>query len=109
MRDDGTFAITARPDAPIFSKRLASAIPLPLSDHLIPPGGEIARRAEILDFCLKLVMLLGEVMKVATDQDRIAHTKLSRDEKARKTCIFAYLNFFPYLEFLPGNFMSIKA
>ncbi len=92
MRDSGIFAIIARPDAPIFLKWLASAIPVALLDQLIPPGGEIVRSAENLDFCLKLVMLLGEVMKVATDQDRVAHTNLNRDERARRTDTFVYLN-----------------
>ncbi len=84
MRDSGLFAITARADAPISLKWLL--------DQLIPPGGEITRSAENLDFCLKLVMLLGEAMKEATDQDRVAHTNLNRDERVGRTDTFVYLN-----------------
>ncbi len=90
MRDSGIF--DSGIDALIFLKWLASAIPVALSDQLIPPGGEITRSAENLDFCSKLVRLLGEVMKVATDQDRIAYTNLNRDEKARRTDTLVYLN-----------------
>ena len=63
MRDSGIFAMTKRPDSPIFLNWLASAIPSALWVQLIPPGKEIARSAENSEFCLKLVMLPGEVMK----------------------------------------------
>ncbi len=48
MRDGGMFAMTKIPEAPIFLKWLASAIPPAPLNELIPPGAEVARSVENL-------------------------------------------------------------
>ncbi len=92
MQDNGLPAIVSRSDAPIFLRWLAFAIPLSLVDHMISAEGEVNHNTNEFVFKTKLIMLLGEIMKILNEKDRVALASCGRDERNKRISTCQYID-----------------
>ena len=83
----GTFSVSNRPDAPVVWRWLAGAIPVTLLDRVSKSHGDVSKDVEIASFQIKLVVLIGELMNMCDDRERIESAKLKRPEvDAKRVC-----------------------
>ncbi len=88
---NGTFAASNRPDAPVFWRWLARAIPVALLDQVSVSYGDESKDIATVNFEIKLVMLIGELMEMGDDKEPIESAQLKRTEIDAKESILAYI------------------
>ena len=90
LGDDDVFASSCRPDAAVFWRWLASAMPKSLVECLEPPITASTEIMEFYQFELTLLMLIGELLKVCNHKERA--TSLPRAQRDPQQANFVYVD-----------------
>ena len=74
---------------PVFWRWLAGSIPVALLNQVSVSYGDENKDIATVNFEIKLVMLIGEMMKMCHDKERIESAKLKRTEIDAKESMLA--------------------
>ena len=90
--ENGIFAASNPPHAPVFWIWLAGAIPVALLDLVSVTYDDDTKDIATVNFEIKLVMLIRELMKMCDDKERIESAKLKRAEIDVKEKLLTYID-----------------